>query len=95
MKRSLAIVAFLAALPFGAAHADDDRDCFAPMTDWQPREAVTRLAAEKGWTVRRIKVDDGCYEIIGRDAEGRSIEATVHPATLQVLDVEYKDDNDD
>lgn len=33
-----------------------------------------RLAAERGWTVRRIKIDDGCYESDGRNAEGRRIE---------------------
>jgi hypothetical protein len=63
------------------------------MADWQPREAVARLAKENGWTVRRIKIDDGCYEIDGRDADGRRIEVTVHPATLQVIEVEYEDDD--
>lgn len=90
MKKSLAILAVLATLPAGVALADDD--CFAPMADWQPREAVARMADDNGWTVRRIKIDDGCYEIDGRDAEGRPIEVTVHPTTLQVLDLEYEDD---
>ena len=91
MRKSLTILTFLAVLPAGAALADDD--CFAPMADWQPREAVARLAEENGWTVRRIKIDDGCYEIDGSDAEGRRIEATVHPATLQVIGLEHDDDD--
>lgn len=90
MKKILTILTFLTVLPAGAALADDD--CFVPMTDWQPREAVARLAEQKGWTVRRIKIDDGCYEIDGNDAEGRRIEVTVHPATLQVIEIEYEDD---
>ena len=45
--------------------------------------------------MRRIKIDDGCYEIDGRDAEGRRIEVTVHPATLQVIEFEYEDDDED
>jgi len=92
MKKTLTILGFLAGLPAGAALADDD--CFVPMADWQPRDAVARLAGENGWTVRRIKIDDGCYEIDGRDAEGRRIEVTVHPATLQVIELEYEDDRD-
>jgi len=48
-----------------------------------------------GWTVRRIKIDDGCYEIDGRDAAGRAIEVTVHPATLEVIEIEYEDDEGD
>ena len=71
-----------------------DDDCFVPMADWQPREAVARLAAEKGWKVRRIKIDDGCYEIIGRDAKGHRIEVTIQPATLEVMAIEYADDDD-
>jgi len=93
MNKILTIIGFLALLPAGAALADDD--CFVPMADWQPRDAVARLAQENGWTVRRIKIDDGCYEIDGSDAEGRRIEVTVHPATLQVIDFEYEGDDDD
>ncbi|WP_373504710.1 PepSY domain-containing protein [Aestuariivirga sp.] len=93
MNMNLTILAFLMLLPSGAAFADDD--CSVPMDDWQPREAVARLAAENGWKVRRIKIDDGCYEIIGRDSQGRRIEVTVHPATLEVMAIEYEDDDDD
>ena len=93
MKYMLTVLGFLAVLAPGAALADDD--CFVPMADWQPRDAVARLAAENGWTVRRIKIDDGCYEIKGTDAEGRRIEVTVHPATLAVIEVEYEDDDGD
>ena len=89
MKKTLAILGCLAVLPVGAAMADDD--CVVPMADWQPRDAVLRMAADKGWSVRRIKIDDGCYEIDGRDAEGRGIEVTVSPGDLQVIEIEYKD----
>lgn len=94
MKKILTILGFLAVFPAGIALADDD-DCFVPMADWQPRDAVARLADEKGWTVRRIKIDDGCYEIDGRDAKGRRIEVTVNPATLEVIEFEYEDEDDD
>ena len=89
MKKTLTILAFLAAIPAGMAQADDD--CFVPMADWQPRQAVARLAADNGWTVRRIKIDDGCYEIDGTDAEGRRIEVKVHPGTLRVIEIEHDD----
>jgi hypothetical protein len=85
----LTILGFLAVFPAGAAWADDD--CFVPMADWQPRDAVARLAKENGWSVLGINIDDGCYEIDGSDAEGRRIEVTVHPATLQVIKLEYED----
>ena len=93
MKKTLTILGFLAVFPAGAALADDD--CFVPMANWQPRYAVALLAEENGWTVRRIKIDDGCYEIDGRDAGGRMIEVTVHPETLEVIEFEYEDEDDD
>lgn len=92
MKRSLTILTFLVVLPSGAALAGDD--CAVPLADWQPRSAVVRLAEENGWVVRRIKIDDGCYEIKGTDREGRRIEVTVDPGTLQVIEIEYKDGDD-
>lgn len=91
MRKTLTILTLLAALPAGAALADDE--CFVPMADWQPREAVAQLAAGKGWTVRRIKIDDGCYEIDGTDAEGRPIEVTVDPGTLEVMEIDYENDH--
>ncbi len=93
MRKTLTILAFLVALPAGAALADDD--CFVPMADWQPREAVAEFAIAQGWEVRRIKIDDGCYEIDGRDAQGRTIEVKLHPGTLQIVEFEFEDDNHD
>ncbi|MDZ4087108.1 MAG: PepSY domain-containing protein [Tabrizicola sp.] len=93
MRKTLTILAFLAALPAGAALADDD--CFVPMADWQPREAAAEFATSQGWEVRRIKIDDGCYEIDGRDAQGRAIEVKLHPGTLQIIEFEFEDDDDD
>lgn len=93
MRKTLMLIAFLGLLPASVALADDD--CFVPMADWQPREAVAKLAKDKGWTVRRIKIDDGCYEIDGRDAAGHRIEVTIHPATLSVIAVEREENGDD
>lgn len=91
MRKTLTILAFLAAMPAGAAFADDD--CFVPMADWQPREAVAQFATAQGWDVRRIRIDDGCYEIEGRDATGRAIEVKLHPGTLQIVEFEFEDDD--
>lgn len=91
MRKTLTILAFLAGLPAGAALADDD--CFVPMADWQPREAVSQFAAAQGWEVRRIKIDDGCYEIDGRDAQGRAIEVKLHPGTLRIVEFEFEDED--
>jgi hypothetical protein len=94
MKQTLIALSLVALLPAGAALADDD-DCKVPRDQWQPREAAMQVAEENGWTVRKFKIDDGCYEIEGRDATGREIEVTLDPATLKVVEMEYEDDDDD
>ncbi|MEC7764806.1 MAG: PepSY domain-containing protein [Pseudomonadota bacterium] len=93
MKATLTLLAALAFAPM-TAQADDD-DCFVPMTDWQPRDVVAEHARQNGWTARRIKVDDGCYEIEGFDTDGREIEVKLHPQSLEIVEFEYEDDDDD
>lgn len=93
MKKTLTALAIVALLPAGAALADDD-ECPASRGQWQPREAALQLAKENGWTVRDVEIDDGCYEIEGRDREGRKIEVKLDPATLQVIEMELEDDDD-
>ena len=92
MKDILKILVLLVTVPAGVALADDD-DCYAPLAEWQPRDRVVQWAQEQGWTLRRIKIDDGCYELDGTDAQGRRIEVTLDPATLAVIEMEFDDDH--
>lgn len=94
MKKTLTAFALIALLPAGAALADDD-DCYAPRDQWQPREAAMQMAEQNGWTALHFEIDDGCYEIEGRDQDGREIEATLDPATLQIVKMKYEDEDDD
>lgn len=93
MKKTLTTLAILALVPAGAALADDD-DCSVPRSQWQPREAAIKVAEQNGWTVRDFESDDGCYEIEGRDSDGREIEVKLDPATLQIVEMDYEDDDD-
>ena len=87
----LALSLGLATLP---AWADDD--CDAPVERWQSREAVRQMAARQGWKIQRLKIDDGCYEIRGSNAQGRPFKAKIDPETLQVLEIKHRDrDRDD
>ena len=72
-----------------------DDDCDAPVRQWQSREAVMQMAAQQGWQVQRLKIDDGCYELRGRDAQGRSFKAKIDPRTLNVVKMKQSDHDDD
>ena len=65
-------------------------DCTDPVTDWQPKEQLRQKVEAKGWEVKRIKVDDGCYEIKGYDRKGHEIEAKFSPASFEVIEFEIK-----
>jgi hypothetical protein len=81
-------------LASGAALADDD--CTDPVADWQPREVLRVQIEQRGWTVQRIKVDDGCYEVRGLDRKGNRFKAKYAPASLHIraLDIDFKKNAD-
>jgi hypothetical protein len=83
------ITAFIAScLLSGTVLAKDD--CTDPVTGWQPKEQLRQIMEDKGWDVKRIKVDDGCYEIKGLDRNGHKVEAKFSPASLRVIELEIK-----
>ncbi len=49
---------------------------------WQPVEKLEAQLKEKGFTVRRIKEDGGCYEVYALDDKGQRGEFYFHPVTL-------------
>ena len=85
--RTLIALAALAAS--GVAFADTD--CSDPIALWKPRELLRQQVEQRGWTVQRIKVDDGCYEVRGVDRMGNKIKAKYAPASLHIrsLEVEF------
>jgi hypothetical protein len=91
-KTKLAAAAvLLAGLGASAALADDDCSS-ASMAEWQPRNEAVAAVEAFGWKVGRVKVEDGCYEVKGRDADGNEVEATLDPVTLALvkLEVEFR-----
>lgn len=84
-------ITFSLLLMGGSALADDD--CDDPVADWQPREKLRQKLEAEGWTVHRIKVDDGCYEVKGKDPSGNRVEAEYSPATFELMEIERDDDH--
>jgi len=50
---------------------------------WQPQDKLTATLEEKGWKVRNVKVDGGCYEVYAINEKGERVEAYFHPVTLE------------
>jgi len=77
---------------FMAGAAIADVHCLVPMTQWQPRAAVFKMATDRGWTVRRIRIDDGCYLLMGVDAKGQKITVKINPGSLAIVQIGGEDD---
>ena len=52
---------------------------------WQPQAKLEEMLKQKGWTVRRIKIDGGCYEVYALNEKGERVEAYFHPKTLEAV----------
>jgi hypothetical protein len=88
MKKTFAMLAFLAALPATAAFAGEK--CDVPPEQRQSFEALSKLAGDFGWTINKMKIDDGCYELRVTDGSGNVLKVKIDPATLDVVDGKVK-----
>jgi hypothetical protein len=54
-----------------------------PKSGWQSADMLEKQLTDKGWTVRRVKEDGGCYEVYALDESGQRVEAYFHPVSLE------------
>lgn len=88
MKTILILTAALTALA-GAALADDDDRCRSvPKEKRLAIEAVAEKAKAMGLTVRKIEMDDGCYEVHAFGAGGDRLKLHLDPETAALLSVD-------
>ncbi|CAM2171433.1 PepSY domain-containing protein [Paraburkholderia sacchari] len=90
---ALALVVLGSAAGIGAALAGES--CSKPIGDWKPVDAVYAMAGQKRWHIDKLKVDDGCYQIKGSDANGRRFKAKLDPVTLDVVRIKRDGEHDD
>ncbi|MGD9869027.1 MAG: PepSY domain-containing protein [Hyphomicrobiales bacterium] len=68
------------------AHATDDVRCRAePGAPKLSVQAVSAKVEAMGYTVREVEMDDGCYEVEGRDRNGAKVEFKLHPVTGEIV----------
>ena len=83
--RPFLAAAVLAAFSFAAAPAQATglATCDSgPQEKWQPQEKLQKMLTDRGWQIRRIKIDGGCYEVYALTEKGERVEAYFHPLTL-------------
>lgn len=83
MKRILFTSLFLGFLGAGTASATEL--CNVPEAEWQPKDALQQQLESTGWKVKKIKVDEGCYEVYGTDKAGQRMENYYDPKTFVLV----------
>jgi len=82
MKTFLLATALLGLFAAGAARAEDEgKGCNVPKDKWMTEDAMKDKAKAMGLAVRRIKVENGCYEVYALDAKGAKVETIFNPQT--------------
>ncbi len=88
---SLAGLTFVG-LSASAAFASEDHLCSsAPRAEWRSADEAKAAVEAEGYTVTRIKTEDGCYEAYARDAAGARFELLLDPVTLAIVGQENDD----
>src|SRR5947209_7189078 len=84
VKITLSTIALTIAVTVAApARATGFATCDSgPRDAWQSQDKLSALLKDKGWQIRRIKEDGGCYEVYAMNEKGERVEAYFHPRTL-------------
>ena len=73
------------ALTFSAgsvwAHGDVTCEKY-PKAEWKPHTELQQKLVKEGWTIRRMETTPTCYEVYGKDPQGKRVEAFFDPKTL-------------
>ena len=75
----------------GAAQAQHAERCEPiPKDQWRPQAELERKLTDMGWKIRRVKIENGCYEVYGTDEKGGKVEVFFHPKTFDRVVAEKK-----
>lgn len=90
-KLSLLCVVGMLCLSGAGAYATGLATCDSgPKSGWQPVEKLEQQLKEKGYVVRRVKEDGGCYEVYAFNEKGERGEYYFHPVTLAPVPIKAR-----
>ncbi len=76
---------------FAAASAFAKADCKAyPKAEWMKEADAKSKIEAQGYTIKKFKVDGNCYEIYGKNKEGKKVEIYFDAKTLDVVKSEIE-----
>jgi hypothetical protein len=81
----------IALLAFSPLFAYAGADCKAhPKSEWASEDTLKQTLKEEGYTIKKFKVDGNCYEIYGRNKQGKKVEIYFDTKTLEIVKAEVE-----
>ncbi|MEF9604730.1 PepSY domain-containing protein [Paracoccus sp. PXZ] len=77
------LVPLISAILVTATPAVASDRCQVPPDQQRPANELRAELTAKGWTVGKIELEEGCYEVRGQDQTGLSVEVLFDPASFQ------------
>lgn len=88
----VALAASLLALAAPGARAHGDVQCRAyPKSEWRSHNELNAKLVKDGWQIRRMEVTPTCYEVYGKDPQGKRVEAFFDVKTFERVEEDVKD----
>jgi hypothetical protein len=86
MRSLIVLLAFMPMLAQAAA------DCKAyPQSEWASEDTLKQALEDEGYTIKKLKVDGNCYEIYGRNKQGKKVEIYFDTKTLAIVKAEVEE----
>lgn len=80
------ILAVMSLLPIQALAS---ADCpVYPKEEWASEDALIQTLKEEGYKIKKFKIDGNCYEIYGRNKDGKKVEIYFDMKTLAIVKAE-------
>ena len=64
-------------------------DCPAhPKAEWASEDNLKQALKDEGYSIKKFKVDGDCYEIYGRNKQGKKVEMYFDTKSLEIVKAE-------
>lgn len=85
----LLLIMILTVLTIGVAHAK--KNCTnQPESKWMTIKDFKKNVQERGYSIRKFKQPGSCYEIYGKDKEGREVEVYFNPVDATIIKSKFE-----
>ena len=85
---SASVITLAIATP--AFASGDDVNCGATDGTWMSTQDAKTIIVDMGYEVRRVKREDGCYEVYAIDNNGDKVEIYMNPVTGDIVKIKRK-----